>query len=73
MGYIVGVSYLNLVSGIHAASGLLEHFPAAAFSCAGLTHDEVAVTNSQQLVQLRYLKKEPAACSLFRANIEVRT
>lgn len=73
MGRIGGVTYLNLVSGVHAASGLLEHFPAAAFSCAGLAHDKVAMTNSQQLVQLRYLRRNTAARSLIHANVEVRT
>lgn len=49
------VAHLNLVTRIHAASSFLEHLPAAAFSSAGLAHDEVAVSNSQKLVQLRYL------------------
>lgn len=49
------VTYLNLVARIHAASSFLEHLPAAAFTSASLAHDEVAVSNSQKLVQLRYL------------------
>lgn len=49
------VAHLDVVAGVHTASGFLKHLPAAAFTSTSLAHDEVAVSNCQKFVQLRYL------------------
>lgn len=49
------MAHLDLVAGVHTASGFLKHLPAAAFTGTSLAHDEVAVSNCQKFVQLRYL------------------
>lgn len=46
---------LDSIVGVKAAPSFLQDFPATTFSSASLAHDEVAVANGKQLVQLRHL------------------
>lgn len=49
------ISDLDLIVGVEASACFLQDFPATAFSGTSLAHDEVAVTDSEELVQLRNL------------------